>query len=1333
MADGPSAGGSGLPNLNLTAEEKRIYGQLFKAADPDGFQVVSGDVAVKFFEKTALDPRILGEIWQIADTENRGLLTPAGFGVVLRLIGHAQANRPPSLELAAQPGPIPRFEGYNAPAGVLKPQTTGPPSSPTQPSAPLRVPPLPPAKVNDYATLFERSGAQNGMLDGDTAKDIFLKSDLGPDILGSVWSLVDTQDRGALDRTEFVIAMHLLSSLKSKTMSGVPTTLPPGLYEVASRRAPVRQQFTGQGRPQSPAVRQFPAPMSAQSTGEGWIVNPAEKARFDVAFTTVDTARQGFITGDLAVPFFKSSGLDEEDLAQIWDLADVNRDGILNKDEFAVAMYLIRQKKQGGLIPETLPPALIPPTMRRQNVQAVPAAAPVFENAPSVPQQPQAKSAADDLFGLDAFTAPSSPPPTQIPQSTGGSAAPFQSPSSPVRAAQPTGSTFKPFVPSSSFGQSIIPQSTGSPAPPQQARSPPAPSDDLLGDADPEVSNKLTSETTELANLSNQVGNLSKQMQEVQNNREVTGQQLSQSNQQKRDFEARLAQLRSLYEQEVKSVKLLEDQLAQSRNESRKVQAEFAMLDGTYQDLRNQHQQLSSQVQAEHSESSTLKDKIRQINAEVAALKPAVEKLKSDVRHQKGLNAINRKQLSTVEGERDKLQGEHQSATKELEESRSEVHSAVPSSAAVASPAVASPAASVTSQNNPFFRRQATGTSDSGVGSPAASRATDPRSNFDAFFGPSFTTSSATPPPPTTFGTDSPAPSTAQGEPSTSGSPPASTLHDTPRVIEPPAPPASRQITSSALPFPQHLERAESVSSSVKVAPPASRLGAGETPRVGTPLGSVSASHSQAGSSPVEIEKADVESSQSAYFDQSQSSSLPQQQQRSGSEQDIPGAFPSFTPVAESPATLPNNEVKPAATDASFDDVFGGPMHARSSSQKAADFDAAFADIKGKEPVANGHPAPGAKHEFPPIQEFDGDDGDSDSDSSEEAPIGFDDNFTGTSPSKLKTEESHTTAAEPSQTLSPDTSTLQPPNATASASRPAVSSIPSNNSSLPGPDAQTSPPTYGDSVLQADDHFPAEYGDLLPHREDPTTEPPHSVDSTTGGPIDRKTSQSYGPESGKSPSQSMKSPPAPNFSNTDFDAAFASMNMGTAAADDSDDDLDTSFVGQGHNTDFDPTFDSPAAAAKATLPSSSQPTSSTFDAFDNFDSSISASQNPPPVTSGTAVNSSHDWDAIFASIDGPPTQSTSAFPEPSGAAHNATENAADHSVPNSSPPAVEPSGAATAPQRPTPGRALSVGTEHDDPILKRLTGMGWGRDEALKALEQYDYNLDKAIDHLTSK
>lgn len=52
----------GHQNFRLTSEEKRVFGQLFQAADTEGVGVVTGDVAVKFFEKSRLEPRILGEV-----------------------------------------------------------------------------------------------------------------------------------------------------------------------------------------------------------------------------------------------------------------------------------------------------------------------------------------------------------------------------------------------------------------------------------------------------------------------------------------------------------------------------------------------------------------------------------------------------------------------------------------------------------------------------------------------------------------------------------------------------------------------------------------------------------------------------------------------------------------------------------------------------------------------------------------------------------------------------------------------------------------------------------------------------------------------------------------------------------------------------------------------------------------------------------------------------------------------------------------------------------------------------------------------------------------------
>jgi len=52
----------------LTPEEKKVFGQLFQAADSDKLGVVTGELAVKFFEKSGLNPRILGEVCKSLST-----------------------------------------------------------------------------------------------------------------------------------------------------------------------------------------------------------------------------------------------------------------------------------------------------------------------------------------------------------------------------------------------------------------------------------------------------------------------------------------------------------------------------------------------------------------------------------------------------------------------------------------------------------------------------------------------------------------------------------------------------------------------------------------------------------------------------------------------------------------------------------------------------------------------------------------------------------------------------------------------------------------------------------------------------------------------------------------------------------------------------------------------------------------------------------------------------------------------------------------------------------------------------------------------------------------
>ncbi|OOO12929.1 ubiquitin-associated- domain-containing protein [Aspergillus oryzae] len=1070
------------PNLNLTPEEKRIFYQLFQAADTTNLGVITGEVAVPFFEKTKLAPDTLGLIWQIADRENRGLLTPAGFGVVLRLIGHAQAGRSPSEELALQPAPIPRFDGIqvDTSAPTREAGATSPPPT-TGPS--IRVPPLNPDDVNKFLSLFEKSDVSRS----EIAKQIFERARLPNEILGRIWNLADTKQRGALDATEFIIAMHLLTSYKSGAMRGIPQTLPPGLYEAAARRGSSRasigsrpgldvppvpaipKQFTGPQRTQSPINRPFGSPVSAQSTGADWLITPHEKSQFDSIFSTVDSAKLGKITGDQAVTFFMNAQLPEETLAQIWDLADIDADGQLTKDEFAVAMYLVRQVRSGKEpLPQVLPPALIPPSMRRPG-SAQMAPGPIPAQATGIAQAPApapaVRSAADDLFGLDSLSAPTpAAAPAQVPQSTGGSNVPFQMPASPTSRASPpsTSTTFKPFVPTSSFGQSLQPQTTGaSSGVGPTTRSPASPSDDLLGDNDPEESNKLTQETTELANLSNQIGSLANEMQNVQAKRTSAEQELSQTSQQKRDFEVRLSQARAMYEQEVKNFKALEERLNASKAETNKLQHEYALIEGSRQDLQNQYDQVSAALTADQQENASLKEKIRQANAAVSQLKPALEKARSEARQQKGLAAINKKQLATVEGEKEKLQEEMDSLSKEQTYEPDES-----AAAASAIPRVSSPAASTTSQNtNPFFKRQMTGSSESNALSPQVSN--DQQRAFDSLFGPSLgaPVNTATPPPPTSFRADShptSIKSATSGAPTPSASPPPPA---TAFFNEPPAPPQSRQLTPNVLPFGE----SQSATSSTMVSPPASRY---DTPDL--------SATSQAGAS-------EAGPTSTPAFDESEE--LKQK------FPEIPGATEQFANAAVSPS---NEEQPVEKKDPSFDELFGGPAHQRSKSQNKNDFEEAFAAMKqGSVPnKPNGAPA---ASEFPPIRELDDDDDDDDSTDSE-APMGFDDNFTPVAPPQSQI-----------------------------ASKP------------PAADSQQSPPKYEESLEKEAAGEAPEFNGLLPKREDPTAFPdaPHSVESSTGAPVVHGEPQ-------REPIKETAVPPTQKPSAPDFEAAFA----GNAASSD---------------------------------------------------------------------------------------------------------------------------------------------------------------------------------------
>ena len=70
------------------------------------------------------------------------------------------------------------------------------------------------------------------------------------------------------------------------------------------------------------------------------------------------------VTGLSAREEMMKSKLPINVLGNIWNLADCDKDGYLDDEEFALAMHLIKVKVNGNDLPEKLPGHLIPPGHR---------------------------------------------------------------------------------------------------------------------------------------------------------------------------------------------------------------------------------------------------------------------------------------------------------------------------------------------------------------------------------------------------------------------------------------------------------------------------------------------------------------------------------------------------------------------------------------------------------------------------------------------------------------------------------------------------------------------------------------------------------------------------------------------------------------------------------------------------------------------------------------------------------------------------------------------------------------------------------------------------------
>ncbi|XP_070986722.1 EH domain-containing protein 2-like isoform X4 [Oncorhynchus clarkii lewisi] len=95
-----------------------------------------------------------------------------------------------------------------------------------------------------------------------------------------------------------------------------------------------------------------------------WVVTK-DKPKYDEIFYNL-APNEGKLSGTKARDWMVSTRLPNSVLGRIWKLSDVDRDGMLDDEEFALASHLIEVKLEGHGLPPELPARLVPPSKRRQ-------------------------------------------------------------------------------------------------------------------------------------------------------------------------------------------------------------------------------------------------------------------------------------------------------------------------------------------------------------------------------------------------------------------------------------------------------------------------------------------------------------------------------------------------------------------------------------------------------------------------------------------------------------------------------------------------------------------------------------------------------------------------------------------------------------------------------------------------------------------------------------------------------------------------------------------------------------------------------------------------------
>ncbi|XP_044054380.1 epidermal growth factor receptor substrate 15-like 1 isoform X9 [Siniperca chuatsi] len=220
-----------------------------------------------------------------------------------------------------------------------------------------------------YESFYRQVDPGNTGRVGPTEAALFLKKSGLPDItLGKIWDLADPDGNGYLDKQGFYVALRLVACAQSGqevSLSSLNLSVPPPKFKDTS----------------SPSL----SSTASASSELHWAVRPEEKSKFDGIFESLAPVN-GLLSGEKVKPVLINSKLPLDVLGKVWDLSDIDKDGHLDRDEFAVAMHLVYRALEKEPVPALLPSILVPPSKRKKSLGSVVGSVPGLPASPPPPK-----------------------------------------------------------------------------------------------------------------------------------------------------------------------------------------------------------------------------------------------------------------------------------------------------------------------------------------------------------------------------------------------------------------------------------------------------------------------------------------------------------------------------------------------------------------------------------------------------------------------------------------------------------------------------------------------------------------------------------------------------------------------------------------------------------------------------------------------------------------------------------------------------------------------------------------------------------------------------------